>query len=244
MFWTALEMITISVACLTNKIKDCLYSRTVQTYCAYYGWYVLEFCSKVEIKVQHAYAWIRPYLPSRAKDEISLVTFIKDGKEMHKYSFNEFISLRESGHFDTEPYDFILYELPIHNNHKYDKYTIHHTHHKNIIKIEYNAANEYTFNSIQFKFDNIEELYNINFYKNQFMVNGNILFDKDFMKWVMLKYYNVIVQDDDKYSISFIDQNMNYIVLTDVDHIILKNKTYEIASTERPLVTLIEKKEQ
>ena len=82
------------------------------------------------------------------------------------------------------------------------------------MKIEYKAANEYTFNSIQFKFDNIEELYNINFYKNQFMVNGNILFDKDFMKWVMLKYYNVIVQDDDKYSISFIDQNMNYIVLT------------------------------
>jgi hypothetical protein len=245
MFCPALAFLTVPVAYITNKIINRFYPGTIKTYCAYYGWYFLEFCSRVEIKVQNAYTIIRPYFPSCKKDETATITLIRDGEEIQKYTFNEFISLRDTENIQEGTYDLILYELPIQDNHKYDKYILRYKHHKDIMKIEYNAINEYNFNSIQFKFNGTETIYNINFNKNQFMINGNILFDRDFMKWFMLKYNNAIVQDVDKYSISFIDHNMNYNIITESDHILVKNKTYEIVSTkveaqEQPVITSLE----
>ena len=250
MFCSAIAFLTVPVAYITNKIINSFYPGTMKKYCVYYGWYVLEFCSRVEIKLQIAYTMVRPYFPSSKKDETTMITLIKDGEEIQKHNFNEFISLRETGNIIEGTYDFILYELPIPNNYKYDKYMLRYNHHKNIMKIEYNAMNEYNFNSIQFKFNGTESIYNINFNKIQFMVNGNILFDRDFMKWFMLKYNNAIVQDEDKYSISFIDHNMNYSVLSESDHIVVKNKTYEIVNATELAEptslepTSLEKKEQ
>lgn len=245
MFWTALTLISVPILFITNKIINRLHTKTISKRVAYYGWYVLEFCSKVEIKVQNAYAIIKPYIPSFNKENTAMIVVIKDGEEIEKYNLDDFLYLRERGNIIEGTYDFILYELSISNNSKYNKVLLRYNNHKDIMKIEYNAMNEYSFISMQFKIIGLEKIYNINFNKNQFMINGNILFDRHFIKWFMLKYNNTIVQDKDKYYISFIDHNINYIIITDTEHIIVKNKTYEIVKTKESTdFTSIEKKEQ
>jgi hypothetical protein len=216
-----------------NKIQD-----KVKATVAYYGWYVLEFCSRVEIKVQQSYAYIRQYFPAcNKKEEESFITLVKDGEEISKYEFSEFMTLKEN--IVKDQYDFILYELPMQNNSKYETYIMRYNSHEDIMKIEYNVLNEFNFNVIRFNFKGVDVTYNINFDKNQLIVNGNILFDRDFLKWYLNKYHKAIVQDEDKYTVSFIDHSMNYTILTEDTYIIIKNKGYDIVNIKTdPVSTL------
>jgi hypothetical protein len=60
------------------------------------------------------------------------------------------------------------------------------------------------------------------------MITGNILFDRKFLKWYMNKYHKITIKNDDKYSVTFIDHNMNYIILNDTKHIIIKTNNYDV----------------
>lgn len=231
MFWPTLAIATMPIAYVTNKLIDYLYPGKFNAYCAYYGWYVLEFCSRVELKAQQSYRYVSHYFPAlngKKKEEETFITLVKDGEEISKHEFTEFMKLKEAGSIMTGSYDFILYELPISNNDKYDRYIVRYNKHEDVLQIEYNALNEFNFNVMQFKFKDVDVTYNIHFNKNQFTVNGNILFDRDFLKWYMNKYHNAIVQNEDKYTVSFIDQAMNYTVLTENNYIVIKNKSYDI----------------
>ena len=232
MFWTTLALASMPFAYVTNKLIDYLYPGKFNAYCAYYGWYVLEFCSKVEMKSQQTYRYVyryaKQYFPSLKEEEQSSITLIKDGEEISKYEFSKFMELKETGNIITGSYDFILYEVPISDNDKYDRYIVRYNQHIDIMKIEYNALNEFNFNVMQFKFKDTNVTYNINFNKNQFLVNNNLLFDREFLKWYMNKYHNAIVQNVDKYTVTFIDQSMNYTILTENDYIVIKNKSYDI----------------
>ena len=241
MFCTILALVTVPIAYVTNKLIDYLYSDMVKANVAYYGWYVLEFCSKVEMKSQQAYRYAKQYFPAiNKKKEDSFITLVKDGEEISKYEFNEFMKLKEEGKIITGSYDFILYEVPITDNDKYDRYIVRYNQHIDIIEIEYNALNEFNFNVMQFKFKNTDVTYNMHFNKNLFMMNNNILFDRDFLKWYMNKYHNAIVQNEDKYTVSFIDHTMSYTILTENDYIVIKNKSYDTISGLASVVAVAE----
>ena len=232
MFWT-MAFVSLPAVYFTHKLIERLTptGTTLYDYSAYYGWYLLEFFSKVEIKVQNVYAKISPYLPSVKKDDQTFITFIKDGEEVEKYNLNDFMKKRETNIFSRDNYDFIFYELPISNNDKYDKCMLRYDNHDNIMKIEFNAIiHDFNFNVIQFNFKDTEKIYNINFNRIQFIINYNILFDRAFLKWYLNKYNNAVVQDEDQYTITFIDHEMNYVSLTQDSYIVIKNKSYEVVS--------------
>ena len=99
MFWT-MAFVSLPAVYLTHKLIERLTpTGKLYEYTAYYGWYVLEFFSRIEIKVQNAYARISPYLPSIKKDEQVFITFIKDGEEVDKYDFNDFMKKRDTNIF-------------------------------------------------------------------------------------------------------------------------------------------------
>ena len=112
MFW-AISLLTIPVAYITKKVIEKLPTKIIKEYSAYYGWYVLEFFSRVEIKAQNAYAsYISPYLPvlTNEEEKQTLVTLIKDGKETHQFELSEFKEFIETDNISEESYDFIFYE--------------------------------------------------------------------------------------------------------------------------------------
>jgi len=234
MFCTLIALVSVPLAYFSKQIIEHLYPEKLNAYVAYYGWYVLEFCSRVELKAQNTYALIKQYLPATMrKKEYSFITLVKEGEEVKRYELSEFMKLKEENHIVKGTYDFILYELPITDNDKYNNYIVRYNDHNDIMEIEYNAFNEFNFNVMQFKFKDVDVTYNINFNKNQFMVDGNILFDRAFLKWYLNKYNNANVKDDDKYTIAFIDQAMNYTILTENDYIVIKNKSYEVISIRK-----------
>ena len=219
--------ISVPIAITIHSIIEILYPGKITEYGAYYGWYVLEFCSRVEMKAQEFYAFLKIYAPYLQYQPRSFITLIRDGEEVEKYDFDDFMKMREK--ITPDGYDFFLYELPIIDNEKYDYCILRYKNPQDILKIEYSAiVDDFKFNAIQFKFQNSGNKYPLTFNKNQFIVKNNILFDMAFLKWYMNKYHTVIVDDNDNYMVSFMDQDMNYIELTKNNYIIIKQKSYEI----------------
>ena len=82
---------------------------------------------------------------------------------------------------------------------------------------------------IQIKVNDSAE-YSIDLGRNQYMIIGNIVLDRPFLKWYLNTYYNTILAAEDKYIITFIDHNMNYIHLPEYCYLLIKNKNYVIVN--------------
>jgi hypothetical protein len=85
---------------------------------------------------------------------------------------------------------------------------------------------------IQIIINDSDEIHNIDMGRNQYMINGNILFDRVFLKWYLNKYLNVRLEKEDKYVVTFIDHNMNYVTLLDYCYLFIKKNNYDIINDE------------
>jgi hypothetical protein len=64
-----------------------------------------------------------------------------------------------------------------------------------------------------------------------FNVVGNVILDSAFIRWYMNVNYGIILEDKEKYELKVMDNNINIHSLTNVSHIELTSKKYEIANT-------------
>ena len=192
-----------------------------------HGWNVLHCCSYVEIKAIEAYKKIQSYLPSINIEYKDRVIFILGEQEM-VYVIDRFLRLKEQNMLLDIEYDFILYEKHVKCHDKITKHILRFENYVDINKLEYISSNNYKFNVIQFNFKDEKQIISINFADNQFIVNGNILFDRKFLKWYMYKYHDISINDGSGYYITFIDHLMNYVMLDDNKHILIMKHNYDI----------------
>ena len=130
--------------------------------------------------------------------------------------------------------DFFLYEIPATaRDKKYDTYVLRYDNPMDIVEIkEQTDLCTVKFDVIRFEFKNSVRLYNIKFGKQQYIIPGNRLFDRDFLKWYMKTQHNLTIKDEDKYLISFIDQEMNYVSFDEHSYILIKKDSYEQKNTK------------
>ena len=183
----------------------------------------VEFYTSTKHKVIKTYKY---YLP----EPQATLKFIQDGEEVAAYTFAEFRKKKY-----TTNYDFILYEIPIKPNDshkyecdKYDKVVLRYQNAADVMYIEYNAYNGFELNVIQMTINDSPTVYSIDFGRSQYMMNGNVLFDRDFLKWYLNMQCGVVLENDDKYVITFIDHKMNYIILPEYCYLLIKKNGYDI----------------
>jgi hypothetical protein len=130
--------------------------------------------------------------------------------------------------------DFFLYEIPATaRDKKYDTYVLRYDNPMDIVEIkEQTDLCPVKFDVIRFEFKNSVRLYNIKFGKQQYIIPGNRLFDRNFLKWYMKTQHNLTLKDEDKYLISFIDQEMNYVSFDEHSYILIKKDSYEQKNTK------------
>ena len=194
-------------------------------------WNALQCCSYVEIKAIEAYKKIRSYLPSINIEYKDRVVFIKGQQEM-AYVIDRFLRLKEQNMLLDVEYDFILYEKHVKGHDKITKRILRFENYDDINKLEYISSNNYKFNVIQFNFKDEEQITSINFQDNQFILTGNILFDRKFLKWYMYNYHDIIINDDDSYFITFIDHLMRYVTIDENKHILIMKHNYDIIEND------------
>jgi hypothetical protein len=166
-----------------------------------------------------------------------LLTIVYDGNPISNYSFDEFLKNRKKLY--NMNYDFILYEIPINKKDKYDKYDKYVLRYETIadvINVEYNSLKSFDLNMIQITInDNKDNIYNIDFGRTQYIINGNILLDRSFLKWYLNMNFDVLLQDEDRYCVTFIDHNMNYVTLTEKCYLLIKKNYYDIIYIENDI---------
>ena len=225
MFWTAVFLIAPTLY-LVKTAVDYVYPNKIKRWAMKASWHAMEVCSKMEIQATLAYKdYIEPFLPK--KKQHAMIRMICDGDEIANYSFSNFILNKDKINYE---YDFILYDIPIvkkDNYEKYDRYMLRYENINDVLSVEYNSLKCFELNMIQITI-NESESHSIDLGRYQYMINGNILFDRPFLKWYLNVYCGIILCEEDKYVVTFIDHNMNYITLPDYCYIFIKKNNYEI----------------
>jgi hypothetical protein len=228
---------------ISYKVGEYFYPGILKKKLMRSSWNTLELYSRVEIYVSKLYNHYSAYLPQFfVRKPQPTVTFIHNGDEIVKYTDVELIYYSVNNKIDFK-YDFVLYETPIKNVSKYDKYDNYverYEKHQDLPHVNfysmlnsptsniYNANKTFELNMIQFTFKNSSNVYAIDLGRNQFTNRGNILFDRPFLKWYLKKYKQVKLNDDDKYTVTFIDHDMNYIILPHYCYILINKNGYDI----------------
>jgi hypothetical protein len=211
-----------------KSFVDYVYPNKIKTAVVQISWNALDLCSKMEIYATHIYTtYFQTLLPQKKQED--MIRIICDGDEIAYHPFSEFIKIKDDIKLS---YDFILYEIPIFPQTKYEKYkryVLRYDNIKDVLKVEYNSLKCFELNTIEITI-NQSDRHSIDLGRNQYMVNGNVLFDRAFLKWYLNIYYNITLWDEDKYTVSFIDHHMNYIFLPDYCYILIKKNNYEIVN--------------
>jgi hypothetical protein len=148
----------------------------------------------------------------------AILKIIYDGEEIATYTLNEFFHLKK---YIT--YDFILYIIPVEHE-KYDNYVIRYENIDDILKVEYTSLKCIELTDVHIRLKD-KETYPIDFGRDQYFINGNVLFDPKFLKWYLKVNNNFHLTEDDEYSVTFRD-NEQLITLPDYCYILIKRNNF------------------
>jgi len=68
----------------------------------------------------------------------------------------------------------------------------------------------------------------INFGKSNFIMNGNVLFDRPFVTFYLNKFHGIALNEHEEYEITFIGPDMDVVSITDAHYIELAENKYQI----------------
>ena len=220
--------IAVPTAIVAYNIIDHYYPGKLKRYGLKASWYVLDLTSKFEIFSENKFKDLKCIIYKKAPPpRAPHIKLIRGATEFGNYDLKHFLEMKEG---INEPCDFAIYEIPVNNN-KYDNYYILYEDYKDIVEIKYNNLCSFNFlNMVRFNFtaDSTREIYNLDFGRKQFIIAGNKLFDRKFLKWYLKTNNNVDLGDNEKYTVSFIDHNMLYNTIDENFYIEIKKNTYEI----------------
>jgi hypothetical protein len=141
--------------------------------------------------------------------------FIKDGNKVLELTISSAHEIQNIyQRIDTElQYDFIFYV----NQNNYVRYNNLEILIENFLIYNSNFVN---FINVVLTYDNI--IYDLDLKTDNYYIENNILFDKAFMQYYMLKYYNIIYNDKTEYKISILDNNFNAIELSKTQFLVIQ----------------------
>lgn len=155
------------------------------------------------------------------KKEDQNILLIKGGDIVDKTSY-----MYIKNYNSISDYNMVLYEWELPENDKYNNYVL------RFSKI--NEVNDKFKTSkvsllaveLSMKTDDCDEVYAIDFKKNNYYIVNNILFDKDFLKYWCNNILKIDLSDD--YEISFFDNNMEHYTLKQNQSIKILQDDFEI----------------
>ena len=225
MFWTTLIILGPTLYFVKTAL-DYVYPDQVRIIAMKIGWNTMDFCSRAEIVATQFYNNYIPTLLAKSPPQ-AMLTFICDGDEIETCSINE---LKKHKNIN---YDFILYDIPIKkkdNYDKYDNYVVRYERIADVLPIEYNSLKCIELNMLQMTINGADIPITIDLGRTQYMINGNVLFDRPFLKWYLNMRCHISLEPEDKYLITFIDHEMNYITLPDSCYLLVKKNGYDIVN--------------
>jgi hypothetical protein len=223
------------------------------------AWHSMNAYSTLEIYGSKLNQQVKHYMPFLYKDDTHnhKIIFVHNGDEIatctlaelrlaehklaeHKLAEHKLAEPKQANADNTlfvEPpnYDFILYESVYGNTMQTnDTCLFRYSNTADILKIEYLATtDDVSLLALRINLNNPTQELQIKFNGRHIYMNGNVLFDRVFINWILNTKYNIKLSDDEKYTVSFLDTSANYVVLTDSEYIRIKKGGYDVLKTAK-----------
>tara|TARA_B100000945_G_C20313502_1_gene564011 strand:+ start:257 stop:820 length:564 start_codon:yes stop_codon:yes gene_type:complete len=154
-------------------------------------------------------------------EEEQNILIIKDGEIVDKTCY-----MYVKNYNNSSNYNMILYEWELPENDKYNNYVLRFSN-INEVNDKFKTSNVSLLAvELCIKTDDCDELYAIDFKKNNYYIVNNILFDKDFLKYWCNNFLKIDLSDN--YEISFFDNKMDHHTLKQNQSIKILQDDFEI----------------
>lgn len=206
-------------------------SKSILLTIAYNGFY---FFTRLASFLTGSYKCIKKHLPRLSFQEPKSIYLINNnGDIVKKYGINEVEEINTKDYYVPD-YNFVIYFWVSPNDKKYNSYVL-----------RFNSLKDFNdrFEFCRYKFlaprvhietDNEKITYELSnqFAKNNYYMSGNILFDHAFICWMLKEYYNYTLKENIRYTVDFLDDNINLITLNDTKCVILDKMDYSISNKD------------
>ena len=152
------------------------------------------------------------------KNPEAILKIIYNGEEIANYTFEEFLNNKNS-----IICDFILYSIQVKN----DTYVLRYESIEDVLEVEYTSLKCLELTDVNIII-NDSETYPIDFGRHQYYINGNVLFDRKFLKWYLNVFCNSRLAEMDDYKVTFRDHEKKLITLPDYCYLLIKRNKYII----------------
>ena len=150
----------------------------------------------------------------------AILKIIYNGEEIANYTFEEFLNNKNS-----IICDFILYSIPVNN----DIYVLRYESIEDVLEVEYTSLKCLELTDVHIRVNDIET-YPIDFGRHKYCINGNVLFDRKFMKWYLNVFCNSDLEEVDDYKVTFRDNEKKLVTLPDYCYLLIKRNKYIIVN--------------
>lgn len=214
---------------ITNKIRDVVLWQGLKVYTLLENKY--HFC------IKKGKAFLDNYFYTNKEN----VYFIHNGSVVKSCYSNE-LGGNTNTNTNVPECDFILQFLKINceDTDKYDNNVIRFNNYKDLV--EYNTTTNKNDKASPVKFLGMSIIIlnacsskqiniDISSRRSNFYMNSNILFDRPFIKFYLNEFHDIILNDNDDYTLSFIDNEMEEMKMDERHYIELYNNNYRICFT-------------
>jgi hypothetical protein len=209
---------------ITNKIRDFVLWQGLKVYT------LLE--NRYHLCIKKGKMFLDNYFDTNKEN----VHYIHNGSVIKSCYSNE---LGVGGNINVPECDFILQFLKVNreDTDKYDYNIIRFNNYKDLV--EYNTTTNKNDKTSPVKFLGMSIVISntcsskqinidISSRRSNFYMNSNILFDRPFIKFYLNKFHDIILNDNDDYTLSFIDNEMEEVIMDESHYIELYNNNYQI----------------
>jgi hypothetical protein len=186
-------------------------------------WFGLKLFTVVELKIKKAGQLLKTYLPSSvsAADDSSNANaaqwlFIENGEAVTRVTNNV--------------YDPIFYVMPNASGQTTMVRVKETTRAYDLFQLRPCPTKIYALN---LNINDGEISMNIPSRNLNFMIVGNILYDRAFWEWYLLRFHQLILEEKDKYAVAFFDDQMNVVMFTETQCMQCTKNGYEIVPTPK-----------
>ena len=180
--------------------------------------------------------YVLPILKTIGFGKEDSLIFIKDGKEVLKMKTEDYDSIK---HGESDKFDMIFRCIPNDDVNDEQEYDVKIYNNLSEINEEVVISNiSFLSPKIEIKFKEKDEEYeqcfeldNLFTYNNLY-VDNNELFSYKFVEYIMMKNKRFMLKPEDEITISFIDQNMDYIELGEGETVLIEKDDYIIKNEE------------
>jgi hypothetical protein len=205
---------------ITKKICDFTFPIKMENVYLTLGIYGLKVYTYIYIVIQNT-STLFTYT-----DNAITISLIRNGNEIKECTLDQLKLNIET----INTYDLVLYKEKHSTSDKY-KY--------NVLRLNKHMIvnNDFTYNISNIKFIDIQiiyknKTYNVDFSKDNYYINNNILFDTAFIKWYLNHAYGVIISSEEDYTCTIMDQEINFISLDSSSKIIIKEDGYIVEKND------------